>query len=102
MKEKTRQVLVLKANGLQSKQIADKLNLHRRTVEEHLRNARKEMNAKTLYQAIARAVRDGVITAGEIGIVAFLSWACFFGQVDVRRGPQPPTISRAARRESII
>ena len=102
MKPKTRQVLIMKANGLQSKQIADKLNLHRRSVEEHLRKARDEMKAKTLYQAIARAVRDGVITAGEIGVVAFLTWACFFGQVDVRRGPQPPTISRAARRESII
>ena len=102
MRDKTRQILIMKANGLQSKQIADKLGLHRRSVEEHLLNARKEMRAKTLYQAIARAVRDGIIGAGEISVIFILTWSCLFGGVEGRRGPQPRTTSRLVRREQII
>lgn len=102
MNKTTREVLIMKANGLQSKQISDKLGLHLRTVEYHLNSARKELNAKTVCHAIAKAMRDGLIVSGEIGMVLLLSWSCLFGQVDIRRGPRPPTVSRQVRRESIV
>ena len=97
MTPKTRQVLLMKANGMQSKTIADKLGIHLRTVEHHLSNARSELNAKTVCHAVAKAIKAGLIGLGEIGMVLLLSWSCFTGQVDVRRGPNPPAVSRTAR-----
>jgi len=102
MREKTRQILIMKANGLQSKQIADELGLHRRSVEDHLSKARKEMKSKTLYQAIARAVKQGIINSSEIAVVVILTWSCLSGGIDGRRGPQPQNARGMARREDII
>lgn len=99
-----KKVLTLKANGYQAKQIADELDINRRTVEYHLRNARICLGAKNTCNAIAIAMRDGFILAGEVAMVLLLSWSCLFsgGNVDARRGPNPPGISRTVRRESII
>ncbi len=102
MQPKTREVLVLRANGLQSKQIAPKLDIHRRTVEWHLKNAREELGAKNTVHAVAIAMRDGLILAGEIGCIILLCWSGLFGDVDARRGPVVRNMVRTARRESIV
>ncbi|MBW7849771.1 MAG: autoinducer binding domain-containing protein [Rhodospirillales bacterium] len=49
------------ARGLRIDQIADKLGIARVTVEMHLRNARKRLQARTLPQAVATAMRLGQI-----------------------------------------
>ena len=61
MKKRALQVLELKAKGKLSKQIANELGLHRRTVEYHLSEAKKELGAVNMYNAIAIAVNKGII-----------------------------------------
>lgn len=56
-----RKVLELSASGMLNQDIADKLGISRRTVEAHLAAAREELNAKTTTQAVAEAVRKGII-----------------------------------------
>lgn len=96
-----RQILIMKANGLQSKQIAAALGIHRRTVEAHIASAKVKLGAKTTVHTVVMAIKRGLIGIGEIGVVMILCWACFGGSVDVRRGPNPPArISRTQRREA--
>lgn len=100
MTPRTRQILTLKANGYSTKQIADTLSLHRRTVDWHLSKAVTAMNAKNVTHAVARAIVKGILTAGEIGMVLILSWSCFTGSVDIRTPVRVPTrIVRQVRRE---
>lgn len=67
MKDRARQVLALKAEGKLSKQIAYELGLHIRTVEYHLEEARKELDAVNTYNAVAIAVNKGIIfNKGEL------------------------------------
>ena len=103
MTPKTRQVLLMKANGMQSKQIAFDLDIHVRTIEHHLKLARTELCAKTTCHAVAKAIKSGVISAGEIGMVIILSWSCFTNapNVDLRRGPSV-SVSRTVRRETVV
>jgi len=99
MNKRSKQVLIMKANGMHTKQIADELGIHRRTVEERLKKAVAHVKAKNVYHAIARAIRDGIITTGEIGMVLILSWSNLGisgVDIDVRRGPQRPGTSRQA------
>ena len=42
---RVREILLLKANGKQSKEIAYDLDLHIRTVETHIATAKKELEA---------------------------------------------------------
>ncbi len=49
------------ADGLLQEAIAHQLNLARVTVETHLRNAKRKLRAKTLSQAVARAMAFGDI-----------------------------------------
>jgi len=102
MQPKTKEVLVLRANGMQSKQIAPKLNIHRRTVEWHLKNARDELGAKNTVHAVAIAMRDGLILTGEICCIMILCWSGLVGGDDMRRGPVARNTSRTARREFIV
>ena len=101
MQPKTREVLLLKANGMLSKQIAFKLAVHRRTVEWHIKSACKELKANNSTHAVALAMRDGLIMASEIGCMLILCWAGLFGNVDLRRGPST-VVARIARREVIV
>lgn len=101
MNPKTRQVMVMKANGMMVKQIAEKLNLHRRTVEWHVQSACLELKALNSVHAVAIAMRDGLILAGEIGCILILCWSGLVGDADIRRGPSP-TASRTARRELMV
>ena len=94
MKNRARQILLMKANGMLSKQIASELNIDRRTVEHHLNEARKDLDAKTTPQAVARAIKDGAILTSEILMLVIMIWAGCAFNVDVRRGSQSPTPSR--------
>lgn len=96
-------ILVDRANGLLSKEVADKRGLHIRTIESHLCNVRRKLKSKTTVQAVARALRDGVIKYSEILLVA---WLCV-GAIDTdqqrtnRAQPRPP-VARVRRREDIV
>ena len=50
-----REVLKLWAEGLQQKQIAQRLLLSPQTVKKHLRNSYKKLNAHNKVQALMRA-----------------------------------------------
>ena len=52
-----KECLQLIADGLKQDAVADRLTLSRPTVELHLANARRKMKARTLAQAVARALR---------------------------------------------
>lgn len=101
MNPRTRQVLVMKANGMMVKQIAEKLNLHRRTVEWHVQIACLELKARNSVHAVAIAMREGLILASEIGCILILCWSGLVGDADIRRGPSP-TVYKTARREIIV
>ena len=104
MQPKTREVLMLKANGKLSKQIAAELGIHRRTVEWHLekRLRKNELEAKVnTVHAVAIALRDKLILASEIGCIVILCWSGLTGDSDLRRGPVARNMSRTARRENI-
>lgn len=102
MQPKTKQILTLKANGMLSKQIAAKMNIHRRTVEWHLRKAYFELGAVNTAHAVALSMKKGLILASEIGCIFLLCWAGFAGEVDSRRGPALRNMSRTARREVLV
>lgn len=59
--ERERDVLSYLASGMHTGQIADKLALADVTVQKHLRNARQRVGAKTREQAVAIAMKAGVI-----------------------------------------
>lgn len=99
---RVREILLLKANGKQSKEIAYDLDLHIRTVESHIATAKKELSARTVTHAVARALKTGLISIGEIGMVLILCWGVLDGDVDARRAPRAPTrIVRQFRREVV-
>ncbi|AUR84289.1 TMhelix containing protein [Vibrio phage 1.052.A._10N.286.46.C3] len=89
--EREAEVLTHKANGLQNKQIADICGIHIRTVAAHARSAKKKLGGKTTTHAIARAIRDGIIGAGQIGVVLLLCWGGLVNDAEVRSAPRPPT-----------
>lgn len=57
-----RECLTWLAIGMRHDRIADKLGISRPTVELHLANARRKLNAKTREQALARAVALGLLS----------------------------------------
>jgi DNA-binding CsgD family transcriptional regulator len=57
-----RECLLWLSRGLRNDDIAEKLSLSRSTVEFHLVNVRRKLNASTREQALAIAVHDGLIT----------------------------------------
>lgn len=54
-------VLTALANGMRNDRVAHCLGITRSTVEFHLRNARHKLRANTREQAVALAVRCGVV-----------------------------------------
>lgn len=56
------QVLQLLADGNRGSEIADDLCISPETVRVHLRNAMNKMDARTRAHAVAKAIKDGVIT----------------------------------------
>jgi DNA-binding CsgD family transcriptional regulator len=56
-----RQILGMLAAGDTDSQIAEKLGLSPATVQTHVRNAKAKLGARTRAQAVAMALRDGLI-----------------------------------------
>ncbi len=56
-----RQVLVLVADGLSNKAIADRLFISENTVKNHVRNIHDKLGVHTRTEAVVRAVRDGLL-----------------------------------------
>lgn len=50
------------AHGFQTAQIADRLTLSDATVNEYIQNARRKLNARTRSEAVALAVRMGLVS----------------------------------------
>lgn len=59
-----RECLAFLAEGLRPDEIAHRLGLSRVTIDLHLREARQKLEARSLYQAVARAVALGEISLG--------------------------------------
>jgi DNA-binding CsgD family transcriptional regulator len=57
-----RQILSMLGGGDTDVQIAEKLKLSPATVQTHVRNAKAKMGARTRAQAVAMAIRGGLIT----------------------------------------
>lgn len=57
-----RDVLCGLADGKTIGQISEDLNISRRMVDVHLKNAKSKMNAKTKEQALALAVKNNLIS----------------------------------------
>ena len=58
-----RQILGMLAGGDTDVQVAGKLELSPATVQTHVRNAKAKLGARTRAQAVAMALRDGLIEA---------------------------------------
>ena len=50
------------AEGLIKKEIADQLDLSFHTVDTHLRNIYQKLHVNTLSGAVAKAVREGLVS----------------------------------------
>ena len=57
-----RDVIELLANGLRISRIAEQMKISERTVELHLRNARRKLRSSTTPQAVVRALLLGEIS----------------------------------------
>ncbi len=53
------QILALLMNGLTAKEIAASLHISRRTADEHIREIKQKLEAKTIAQTVGRAVALG-------------------------------------------
>jgi len=62
LSSRERECLTWLAIGLRHDRIAEKLGISRPTVELHLANARRKLNARTREQALARAVALGLLS----------------------------------------
>jgi DNA-binding CsgD family transcriptional regulator len=59
-----RQILAMLAAGDTDADIAGRLDLSPATVQTHVRNAKQKLGARTRAQAVAIALRGGLVTAG--------------------------------------
>lgn len=98
--ERQLQVLRLFANGYTSIEIAAELLIAVRTVEEHLKGCRRTLGAKTSAQAVAIAMRKGVINLIIASCVNQSFYATFTEDYDiVARRPAQSRFSQVRRRE---
>jgi len=61
LSERERAVLALIAEGLPTREVAERLNYSERTIKNVLHDVVKKLNARSRSQAVAQAVRDGLI-----------------------------------------
>jgi LuxR family transcriptional regulator, quorum-sensing system regulator BjaR1 len=61
LSSRERDVLIWSARGKSAAETADILRITRRTVEQHVQNICRKLGARNRTQAVALAVRDGVI-----------------------------------------
>lgn len=64
LSERERDCLAFAADGLRLDRIAEAMGIARVTVELHLRGARRKLKARTLPEAVAKALRFGEIMQG--------------------------------------
>lgn len=64
LSDREREVLVLVADGLRNKEIADRLGISERTVKAHLTGTFNKLGATSRAEAIARAMAAGIIGTG--------------------------------------
>lgn len=60
--EREREVLALLAEGLSSRQVAERLHISVRTVETHRANLMQKLGVKSVAVLIQVAIRDGILT----------------------------------------
>ena len=56
-----KEILTLLAEGNESKEVAAKLGIACQTVKNHLFTMRRQMDVRTTTQAVAKAIRGGLI-----------------------------------------
>ncbi len=61
LSSREQQCLLASARGLVSLQIAQELGLSARTVDSHIANAMRKLNANTRVEAVATAFRLGLL-----------------------------------------
>ena len=62
LSQRERDVLLYLALGLKTQRIAERLQLAEVTVRKYFQSARQKLGARTREQALARAIRDGLIS----------------------------------------
>ena len=67
LSDREKAVLQLVAQGATSREIAQELVISENTVNFHVRNILGKLNARTRSEAVARALRDGIVKAGDEG-----------------------------------
>ena len=60
-----REVLHLLAGGARSRDVAEALFISERTVKTHIANAMQKLNANTRAEAVAKAIRLGLLSGDE-------------------------------------
>lgn len=65
LSERERDVLQLVARGATSRQVAQELVISENTVNFHVRNILDKLHARTRSEAVARAIRDGIVEPGS-------------------------------------
>lgn len=65
LSDRERQVLRMTASGLTSLKIAEELGISAATVRSHLANSVVKLSAKTTANAVAIAVRDGIVSPDD-------------------------------------
>ncbi len=79
---------------------ASKMNISESTLEKHLRGARDALGCRHTAQAIARAIKKGLIKYSEIGLLAFLMCSGVSGgAVDIDRGRSHTRVPTARTRQ---
>ena len=66
LSERELQILTLVARGFSDKEIAKKLFVVKSTVNNHILNILKKLNAKNRVQAVIEAIKHDLLTLAEI------------------------------------
>ena len=88
------------ANGYQPKEIAYKRGISLRTVSQHMTDAKERLGAKTTAQAIAKVLKKGIVSFGDIALIIIIinASAC---DIDMRRARVRAPSARP-RQEQVI
>lgn len=88
------------ANGYQPKEIAYKRGISLRTVSQHMTDAKERLGAKTTAQAIAKVLKKGIVSFGEIALIIIMVSTSLQDNGD--RKPKTRTARTRTRQEQII
>lgn len=76
-----------------------KMGISESTMEKHLRGAREALGCRHTAQAIARAIKQGLIKYSEIGLIAFVMIGGLQGGVDIERARTSSRVPSARTRQ---